>query len=155
MRKSRPFTMLASLAIGLSLLLASCQSSKVQPSSTPARLDDAAVKQAVQETVATRSALDAGLKEVAPGVWVDVRADGVRIHMDPPFFTERTLPQFESFLQNLDVGSIAKDRYTAEMIQGQLNHALVNVKIGWENLQRLSPAQKQELYDRFVKPNLH
>ena len=155
MRKSRPFTMLASLAIGLSLLLASCQSSKVQPSSTPARLDDAAVEQEVQETVATRSALDAGLKEVAPGVWVDVRADGVRIHMDPPFFTERTLPQFESFLQNLDVGSIAKDRYTAEMIQGQLNHALVNVKLEWENLQRLSPAQKQELYDRFVKPNLH
>lgn len=155
MRKSRPFTMLASLAIGLSLLLASCQSSKVQPSSTPARLDDAAVEQEVQETVATRSAHDAGLKEVAPGVWVDVRADGVRIHMDPPFFTERTLPQFESFLQNLDVSSIAKDRYTAEMIQGQLNHALVNVKLEWENLQRLSPAQKQELYDRFVKPNLH
>lgn len=86
MRKSRPSMVLVSLAIGLSLLLASCQSSKAQPSSTPARLDDAAVEQEVQEMMAMRSALDARLKEVAPGVWVDVRADGVRIHMDPPFF---------------------------------------------------------------------
>lgn len=155
MRKSRPTTLLASLTMGLVLLLASCQSSKAQPSSTPARLDEAAVEQEVQEMMAMRSALDARLKEVAPGVWVDVRADGVRVHMDPPFFTERTLPQFERFLQDLDVNSIAKDRYVAEMIQGQLNHALDNVKLEWDNLQRLSPAQKQELYDRFVKPNIH
>lgn len=73
----------------------------------------------------------------------------------PPFFTERTLPQFESFLKSLDVNGISKDGSVAEMIQRQLNHALDNVKQGWENLQRLSPAQKQELYDRFVKPNLH
>ncbi len=155
MRRTRAFTVLASLAIGLSLLLASCQSSTAQSSSTSARLDNAAVEQEVQEMMAMGSALDARLREVAPGVWVDLRADGVRIHMDPPFFTKRTLPQFESYLQNLDVNSIAKDRSVAEMIQGQLNDALDNVKLEWENLQRLSPTQKQELYDRFVKPNLH
>ncbi|ADR35511.1 hypothetical protein Ocepr_0046 [Oceanithermus profundus DSM 14977] len=53
------------------------------------------------------------------------------------------------------MNGISKDGSVAEMIQRQLNHALDNVKQGWENLQRLSPAQKQELYDRFVKPNLH
>jgi hypothetical protein len=51
--------------------------------------------------------------------------------------------------------NIAKKRYTAELILSQLDHALDNIRLGWENLQRLSPAQKQELYERFVKPNLH
>ncbi|GEM89984.1 hypothetical protein [Oceanithermus desulfurans] len=154
MRLSRPYTILTSLALGLSMLLTSCQSSETQTPGIPVNLDDAAKEQEVQETVAMDATRDAGLKEVAPGVWVDVRADGVRIHMDPPFFTERTLPRFESFLQNLDVNSIAKDRYAAEMILGQLDHALDNIRLGWENLQRLSPAQKQELYERVVLPNL-
>ena len=153
MRKPKALAALMLLATGISMLLVSCQSSK-DLSLGAANPDDLAKEQEIQEMVAKSATQDARMQNVAPAIWIDVRADSVRIHTEPPFFTDRTLPQFEDFLSTLNVNEITRDGHAAEWLQGQLNNTLDNIKLEWEGIERLSAAQKQELFDRYVQPNL-
>jgi len=154
MRKFGILTLAALAALALVAALASCQQ-QVQPQTAPGQIaaDGAAEQQEIQEMLDMAAEEDAKMQQVAPGVWIYVHRGGVRLHMEPPLFTEETIPLFEAYVSSVDLSRAASNESDLEAIRDRLESSLSMARSNWAIIKKLTPQQRKELLESLVDPD--